>query len=140
MINPEISLFRSSWILLKVIPLWLSKFLISTGLIHLISNLWKAPFTKSTLEIVQDLTDNKDLQLVFSYCWGDYGTPPADSHFLIQVSVLMLDTTDSIYFIRLVNIINCPNIFKVLLGIFTESQLKILVNVIILLLFYCYRV
>ena len=58
--------FRTSWFLLKLIPLWLNNFLISTGLLHFISNLWSAPFTKTTLEIIQGLTDNKDLQTVLS--------------------------------------------------------------------------
>lgn len=80
--------FRTSWFLLKLIPLWLNNFLISTGLLHFISNLWSAPFTKTTLEIIQGLTDNKDLQTVLSYCWGDYGTPPTNSHFACQVNRL----------------------------------------------------
>ena len=56
-----------------------------------ITNLWRGTFKKSTLEIIRELTSDKDLQTVFSYCWGDYGTPPSDSHFLIQVTSHALD-------------------------------------------------
>ena len=48
------------------------------------SSLWSGPFRSSTKEVVESLTDNKDLQTIFCYCWGDYGTPPAKSHFLMQ--------------------------------------------------------
>lgn len=78
---------RQSWVILKILPLWLSKFLINTGLIHLITCLWRGTFKKTTLEIIRELTDDKDLQTVLSYCWGDYGTPPSDSHFLIQAAL-----------------------------------------------------
>jgi len=36
------------------------------------------------LELVESLTSNKDLQTVFMYCWGDYGTPPSKSNFTIK--------------------------------------------------------
>ena len=28
---------------------------------------------KTTLQVVKELTKNKDLQTIFTYCWGDYG-------------------------------------------------------------------
>lgn len=36
--------------------------------------------------MIQDLTQNKDLQTIFTYCWGDYGCSPKESHFIMQVS------------------------------------------------------
>ena len=33
------------------------------------------------MEVAQSLTKNKDLQTIFCYCWGDYGTIPSMSHF-----------------------------------------------------------
>ena len=39
---------------------------------------------RSTKAVVESLTDNPDLQAIFVYCWGDYGTPPAKSHFVMQ--------------------------------------------------------
>lgn len=55
-----------------------------TGLIYKFTGIWSGQFTLSTKDLVESLTDNKDLQTIFCYCWGDYGTPPAKSHFLMQ--------------------------------------------------------
>ncbi len=70
---------------LKLMPLGLSRFATKSGLVHLFSKLWRGPFRKSTKEIVESLTDNPDLRAIFCYSWGDYGTPPSKSHFLMQV-------------------------------------------------------
>ena len=75
-------------IFLKALPLWVSKILISSGLIHWKSKLFSGKFKKSTLELVRELTSNKDLQTCFTYCWGDYGTQPSESHLLMQSLVL----------------------------------------------------
>ena len=75
-------------VMLKMMPLWLSKLICHTPLSRWVNKLWHGGKEKSTLEIVQELTENKDLQTVFCYCWGDYGTVPAESHFGMQ-SVLL---------------------------------------------------
>lgn len=57
---------------LKVMPRWLAKFLVKTGLINLITNYFK--YSKRTVaEVLDELTDNKDLQAVLAYSFGDYG-------------------------------------------------------------------
>lgn len=33
---------------------------------------------------IQSLTQNKDLQLLFTYSWGTYGEPPSRSSFALQ--------------------------------------------------------
>ena len=71
-------------ILVKMLPLWLSLFLIKTGILHFITNLWKEPLVTSTKDTIQKLTSNKDLQAVMCYSWGDYGTPPAMSNWSMQ--------------------------------------------------------
>ena len=70
--------------LLKLLPLWLSWLITKTGLIKFFVPFWSGLFTKSTQEIVESLTKNKDLQTIFTYCWGDYGSPPQDSSFIMQ--------------------------------------------------------
>lgn len=70
--------------LLKLLPLWLSWIVVKSGLIHFISNLWSGVYTKKTADVIKGLTDNKDLQSVFCYSWGDFGTSPQDSHFAMQ--------------------------------------------------------
>eukprot|EP00095_Tigriopus_kingsejongensis_P004125 snap_masked-scaffold122_size333723-processed-gene-2.16 protein:Tk04125 transcript:snap_masked-scaffold122_size333723-processed-gene-2.16-mRNA-1 annotation:"predicted protein" len=69
---------------LKLAPLWLVKLVIHTGLIHVFTKLWRGQFRSSTLEIIQELTSDKDLQTVLSYCWPDYGSKPSSSHFMMQ--------------------------------------------------------
>jgi all-trans-retinol 13,14-reductase len=71
-------------IILKMLPLWLSLFLVNTGIVHFFTKLWKEPLVTSTKNTIQKLTSNKDLQAVMCYSWGDYGTPPAKSNWSTQ--------------------------------------------------------
>ena len=68
-------------IMMKVLPLWVSKIVCTTPLLRFFTNLWSGEKDKTTLEIVQSLTDDKDLQTAMTYCWGDFGTVPEKSHF-----------------------------------------------------------
>ncbi|PIK39335.1 hypothetical protein BSL78_23841 [Apostichopus japonicus] len=74
-------------IILKVLPKWLSQVLVSTGIIHLITRQF-VEAKKSLDEVLEDLTDNKDLRTVFSYCFGDFGTPPDKCPFFMQASLM----------------------------------------------------
>lgn len=59
--------------MLKLMPLMVAKFLISSGLLKFVSFFYKmAPRTLS--DVVNELTDNKDLRAVFTYIFGTYGT------------------------------------------------------------------
>jgi len=69
---------------LKLMPLWLVKLVIKTGLLGLLTNLSKPEYTKCSLDLIESLTSNKDLQTVFMYSWGDYGTQPSRSSFFMQ--------------------------------------------------------
>ncbi len=82
---------------LKMIPLWLAKFVIKTGLIYLITRYWSRKFSRSCKEIYESLTDNKELQTVFGYIWGDYGVPPANGNFLIHAGILNAYATGAFY-------------------------------------------
>jgi all-trans-retinol 13,14-reductase len=58
--------------LLKMMPKMLCQFLISTGIIHWMTDFFK--YSQRTLaDVMEELTDNKDLRAVLSYCFGDYG-------------------------------------------------------------------
>lgn len=60
--------------LLKILPLPLAKFLVHTGLLRHLSFFFKmAP--RSLTDVVNELTENKDLRAVFSYIFGTYGEP-----------------------------------------------------------------
>ncbi|MGH0131862.1 UNVERIFIED_CONTAM: hypothetical protein FKN15_047965 [Acipenser sinensis] len=52
--------------MLKIVPLWMSMFLIQTGLVYWISSIFKLAITSHT-DILNQLTQNKDLHTVFSY-------------------------------------------------------------------------
>ena len=71
--------------LLKFLPLWASWLIAKTGLLKLVTNYWSGPMKNTTWDIVTSLIKNKDLQTVLTYCWGDYGSPPHESHFVMQV-------------------------------------------------------
>ena len=45
--------------LLKLLPLWLSNFVIRSGLLNVLTEIYSGTFEKSTLEIVRGLTSNK---------------------------------------------------------------------------------
>jgi hypothetical protein len=57
---------------LKSLPQWLGRVLVSTGLVHLFTDYFK--MAKRTLtEVLDELTDNRDLKTVLAYSFGDYG-------------------------------------------------------------------
>ncbi|XP_061761456.1 all-trans-retinol 13,14-reductase [Nerophis ophidion] len=73
---------RSVWhmVLLKIFPAPLAKLVVYSGLLKSLSPFYKmAPH--SLTEIVSELTENKDLRAVFSYCFGTYGNIPKESSF-----------------------------------------------------------
>lgn len=73
--------------IMKMIPLWLVKIILLSGIMKYATNIFRPEYTISTLELVEGLTSNKDLQAVFMYCWGDYGTPPSKSNFTMQAAL-----------------------------------------------------
>jgi len=72
---------------MKMVPLWLVKIVLMSGILKYVTNIFRAEYTISTLELVESLTSNKDLQAVLMYCWGDYGTPPSKSNFTMQAAL-----------------------------------------------------
>ncbi|CAI5676132.1 unnamed protein product [Oreochromis niloticus] len=69
--------------LLKILPLPLAKFLVHTGLVRHLSFFFKmAP--RSLTDVVNELTENKDLRAVFSYIFGTYGKIPKDASFAMH--------------------------------------------------------
>lgn len=57
---------------LKLIPQWLSLFLLKSGIANLVSPVFRLSGTCAT-DFVNNLTTNKDLQVIFSYFF--YGRP-----------------------------------------------------------------
>ncbi|CAJ1080083.1 inactive all-trans-retinol 13%2C14-reductase [Xyrichtys novacula] len=70
---------------LKLIPKWVSLFLLKSGIADLISPVFRISGTSAT-EYVNTLTSNKDLHLIFSYLF--YGVPPKDSSVMINALLI----------------------------------------------------
>ena len=69
---------------LKLAPLWLVRLVVACGALRLLTNLHRPEYTQTALGLVEGLTRNKDLQTVMMYSWGDYGTQPSKTNFLMQ--------------------------------------------------------
>jgi len=70
--------------ILKLVPLWLVRIALTFGILRLFTNFYgKANLTR-TSDLVNSLTENRELRTLFTYCWGDYGTPPSQSCFHMQ--------------------------------------------------------
>uniref|UniRef100_A0A3B3ZC23 All-trans-retinol 13,14-reductase n=1 Tax=Periophthalmus magnuspinnatus TaxID=409849 RepID=A0A3B3ZC23_9GOBI len=73
---------RGIWFLalLKLIPSPIAKFLVYTGLCRRLSSFFEMA-DRSLTEVVNGLTENKDLRAVFTYIFGTYGNIPKDASF-----------------------------------------------------------
>uniref|UniRef100_A0A3P8VR83 All-trans-retinol 13,14-reductase n=2 Tax=Cynoglossus semilaevis TaxID=244447 RepID=A0A3P8VR83_CYNSE len=73
---------RGIWLLalLKMCPAPFARLLVSTGLAKRFSFFFKMGSCSLT-EVVNGLTENKDLRAVFSYIFGTYGNMPKDASF-----------------------------------------------------------
>lgn len=56
-----------------MLPYWLSNILCQTKLFDVAMQFFKLN-RESLQQVVEKMTDNKKLQAVFTYCFGDYGT------------------------------------------------------------------
>ncbi|KAM5172105.1 all-trans-retinol 13,14-reductase [Mantella aurantiaca] len=69
--------------ILKFLPLPIARFLCKIGLVK-----WFSPFfryaSRSVTEVIQELTNNKELQTVLSYIFGTYGVFPDKGSFALH--------------------------------------------------------
>ncbi|XP_046452890.1 all-trans-retinol 13,14-reductase-like isoform X2 [Daphnia pulex] len=72
-----------AWVMVKVIPIWLVKLISLFGLPRFLSDFY-ALGGRTLKDVIESLTKNKDLQLLFAYSWGTYGEPPNRSSFALQ--------------------------------------------------------
>uniref|UniRef100_A0A7N8WPI8 All-trans-retinol 13,14-reductase n=2 Tax=Mastacembelus armatus TaxID=205130 RepID=A0A7N8WPI8_9TELE len=80
---------RGIWflVLLKLCSVPLAKFLVYTGLVKRLSFFFRmAP--RSLTEVVNELTENKDLRAVLTYVFGTYGNIPKDASFAMHSLLL----------------------------------------------------
>ncbi|KAK6968364.1 all-trans-retinol 13 14-reductase isoform X4 [Biomphalaria glabrata] len=75
--------------LLKILPCYIARFLVFTGLYKLVLKCYRRGYTDKTLqEVLDGLTNNKELKLVLSYICGDYGVVPKDVPFILHAAVI----------------------------------------------------
>ena len=67
--------------------MWLSWLVVKSGLVNLVTPVFGRKYKRSTLEVVSELTSNRDLRSLFCYCWGDHGLEPSRAPFLAQAMV-----------------------------------------------------
>ena len=72
--------------IIKLLPRPLAKFLMYSGLINLFSPFFKYA-KKTPFEVARELTDNKDLQTVLNYCFGDFTGLPYEASFVVQAAI-----------------------------------------------------
>ncbi|KAI9541190.1 hypothetical protein NQZ68_032973 [Dissostichus eleginoides] len=70
---------------LKLIPQWVSLFILKSGIGNLLTEVFRLSGTGAT-DLVNTLTSNKDLHVIFSYLF--YGVPPKDSSILINALLI----------------------------------------------------
>ncbi|GCC28487.1 all-trans-retinol 13,14-reductase-like [Chiloscyllium punctatum] len=83
MISKKISLL----VIIKMVPLLLARFLIRSGIIHWISSIFKLASTPLS-DVVNKLTENKDLRAVMCYICGDYGVMPKEASFVMHATII----------------------------------------------------
>uniref|UniRef100_A0A8C2KX23 All-trans-retinol 13,14-reductase n=2 Tax=Cyprinus carpio TaxID=7962 RepID=A0A8C2KX23_CYPCA len=74
-------------ILLKLLPTPLAKFLVHTGLATRLSSFFRYA-SRSLTDVVNELTQNKDLRAVMCYIFGTYGKMPKEASFSMHSLLL----------------------------------------------------
>ncbi|XP_053496558.1 inactive all-trans-retinol 13,14-reductase-like [Ictalurus furcatus] len=70
---------------IKLIPQWVTLFLLKSGIADLCTSIFRLVATNATA-VADNLTSNKDLQLIFNYFF--YGVPPKESSCVINALLL----------------------------------------------------
>jgi all-trans-retinol 13,14-reductase len=70
-------------VMVKVMPKWIVRILIATGLINLLTHYFKLA-RRSLQDVLDELTDNADLKAVVAYSCGDYGSSPTNASFILH--------------------------------------------------------
>ena len=81
----------------KMMPRRLVNALIKTGLIRWFDKGYHKYATMTLQQVVDSLTDNHDLRTVLEYNWGDYGSLPSETPFLMH-TLLVAHYGDGAYY------------------------------------------
>ncbi|XP_028842455.1 all-trans-retinol 13,14-reductase [Denticeps clupeoides] len=91
---------KSMWLvaMIKVLPIPVAKFLVYSGLASRLCFFFRMA-SRSLTDVVNGLTENKDLRAVLCYIFGTYGNIPKDSSFSMH-SVLVYHFLDGAWYPR----------------------------------------
>merc|ERR1719376_1489268 len=74
----------AAYMIVKVLPLWLMRVMVKLNLHKLVFGEYLKLSSVSLKEVLDDITTDKKLKAVLSYCFGDYGTPPSHTSFVMH--------------------------------------------------------
>ncbi|KAL5015320.1 hypothetical protein ScPMuIL_009590 [Solemya velum] len=74
-------------VIAKMVPKFILIVLLKIGLLNLLLPILCKYGRKTLKQVLDELTSNKELQLVLAYSFGDYGLPPGEAPFLLHCSV-----------------------------------------------------
>ncbi|XP_052715763.1 all-trans-retinol 13,14-reductase-like [Crassostrea angulata] len=80
--------FFTGCVVLKVIPKWLAKLLVSTGLINIIFKAYGKFGKLSLKDVLDSVTDDEELKATLAYIFGDYGVVPSKTPFGLHSVIL----------------------------------------------------
>ncbi|KAI8783298.1 all-trans-retinol 13,14-reductase isoform X2 [Biomphalaria glabrata] len=84
--------------MLKILPRYIAQFLVYSGLYKLVLKCYRKGYTDTTLqEVLDGLTNNKELKLVLSYICGDYGVFPNEVPFMLHAALIDHYTRGAFY-------------------------------------------
>lgn len=79
--------FFTGCVVLKVIPKWLAKLLVSTGLINIIFKAYGKFGKLSLKDVLDSVTDDEELKATLAYIFGDYGKILSSEFFNFFLSI-----------------------------------------------------
>lgn len=79
--------FFTGCVVLKVIPKWLAKLLVSTGLINIIFKAYGKFGKLSLKDVLDSVTDDEELKATLAYIFGDYGKILSSEFFTFFLSI-----------------------------------------------------
>ncbi|XP_046543995.1 all-trans-retinol 13,14-reductase-like [Haliotis rubra] len=75
-------------VVLKMLPKWLARLLVATGLFNLFFGGFFKYASRSLKSVLDGITSNKELQAVLSYILGDYGLVPSEAPFAMHAMLV----------------------------------------------------
>ncbi|XP_022341666.2 all-trans-retinol 13,14-reductase-like [Crassostrea virginica] len=91
--------FFTGCVVLKVVPKWLARILVSTGLINIIFKAYGRFGKVSLKDVLDSVTSDDELKATLSYIFGDYGVVPSKTPFGLH-SVIMGHYFSGAHYIR----------------------------------------